>query len=141
MTVPLAQTGEGIKECELIEWHIKARRPSWHCPRSAQAALVDCLGCCSCNGAAVLQEGDVVAEFDRVCEVQSDKAAVEITSRYAGTIRRLCHEPGAMVQARQHLCPQPRASLRLPLHTPSCLCSESCPCSCAADMVQQACLA
>lgn len=23
VTVPLAQTGEGIKECELIEWHIK----------------------------------------------------------------------------------------------------------------------
>ena len=25
VTVPLSQTGEGIKECELIEWHIKAR--------------------------------------------------------------------------------------------------------------------
>ena len=23
VTVPLSQTGEGIKECELIEWHIK----------------------------------------------------------------------------------------------------------------------
>ncbi|KAK9827299.1 hypothetical protein WJX81_002270 [Elliptochloris bilobata] len=64
-------TGEGIKECELIEWHIK--------------------------------EGDVVAEFDRICEVQSDKAAVEITSRYAGTVRRLCHEPGAMVQVGEAL--------------------------------------
>ncbi len=44
------------------------------------------------------QEGDTVAEFDQLCEVQSDKAAVEITSQYAGIIRQLLHQPGDMVQ-------------------------------------------
>jgi len=44
--------------------------------------------------------------------VQSDKAAVEITSRYAGTVRRLCHPPGAMVQARRA---RPPASAARPL--------------------------
>jgi hypothetical protein len=29
----------------------------------------------------MLQEGDTVAQFDKVCEVQSDKASIEITSR------------------------------------------------------------
>jgi hypothetical protein len=48
----LAQTGEGIKECELVQWFVN--------------------------------EGDTVEEFTRVCEVQSDKATIEITSPYAG---------------------------------------------------------
>jgi hypothetical protein len=38
---PLAQTGEGISECELLQWFAK--------------------------------EGDLIEEFDRLCEVQSDK--------------------------------------------------------------------
>ena len=42
--------------------------------------------------------GDVVEEFQELCEVASDKAAVEITSRYAGTVERLHHQPGDMVQ-------------------------------------------
>ncbi|KAK9812622.1 hypothetical protein WJX72_000756 [[Myrmecia] bisecta] len=63
---PLAQTGEGIKECELIKWFVK--------------------------------EGDKVDVFDPLCEVQSDKAAVEITSRYAGTIMKLHHEPADLVE-------------------------------------------
>lgn len=36
-----------------------------------------------------VQEGDHVQQFDRVCEVQSDKATVEISSRYDGTIHSL----------------------------------------------------
>ena len=37
-------------------------------------------------------------EFEKICEVQSDKAAVEITSRYAGVIKKLYHVPGELVQ-------------------------------------------
>ena len=48
--------------------------------------------------APVGQEGDRVEEFDELCEVQSDKAAVQITSQYAGIIMKLRHEVGDMVQ-------------------------------------------
>ncbi|KAI6170108.1 hypothetical protein M3Y98_01205200 [Aphelenchoides besseyi] len=36
-----------------------------------------------------IKVGDKVNEFDNVCEVQSDKAAVTITSRYEGVIKKL----------------------------------------------------
>lgn len=36
--------------------------------------------------------GDKVEQFDNLCEVQSDKASVTITSRYDGTIKKLFHE-------------------------------------------------
>jgi 2-oxoisovalerate dehydrogenase E2 component (dihydrolipoyl transacylase) len=62
----LAQTGEGIKECELVHWFVA--------------------------------EGAPVEPFERVCEVQSDKASIEITSPFAGVVRRLRHAPGALVQ-------------------------------------------
>ncbi|XP_042875214.1 lipoamide acyltransferase component of branched-chain alpha-keto acid dehydrogenase complex, mitochondrial-like [Penaeus japonicus] len=39
-----------------------------------------------------VKEGDTVAQFDSICEVQSDKASVTITSRYDGVIRKLYHE-------------------------------------------------
>jgi 2-oxoisovalerate dehydrogenase E2 component (dihydrolipoyl transacylase) len=45
-----------------------------------------------------VQEGDQVNQFDRVCEVQSDKATVEITSRYDGLITSLEHNAGDMVK-------------------------------------------
>lgn len=47
-----------------------------------------------------LQEGDMVDEFGKLCKVQSDKASVEITSRYSGRIQRLHHSSGDMVKAR-----------------------------------------
>lgn len=36
--------------------------------------------------------GDKVQQFENICEVQSDKASVTITSRYDGVVTRLYHE-------------------------------------------------
>lgn len=39
-----------------------------------------------------VKEGDVVEQFDNLCEVQSDKASVTITSRYDGKILKIHHQ-------------------------------------------------
>ncbi len=41
-----------------------------------------------------VEPGTRVEQFDRLCEVQSDKASVEITSRFDGIVRRLHYEAG-----------------------------------------------
>jgi len=42
--------------------------------------------------------GDTVKAFDKICEVQSDKATVEITSRYDGVITTVHHKVGDVVK-------------------------------------------
>ncbi|XP_010259495.1 PREDICTED: lipoamide acyltransferase component of branched-chain alpha-keto acid dehydrogenase complex, mitochondrial isoform X3 [Nelumbo nucifera] len=69
--VPLAQTGEGIAECELLKWFV--------------------------------QEGDEIQEFQPLCEVQSDKATMEITSRYNGRVSEILHHPGEIVKVGETL--------------------------------------
>lgn len=60
----LADVGEGIVECQLIQWFV--------------------------------QPGARVEQFDKICEVQSDKASVEITSPFDGVIKKLHYEPDDM---------------------------------------------
>lgn len=60
----LADIGEGITECQLIQWFV--------------------------------QPGARVEQFDKLCEVQSDKASVEITSPFDGVIKKLHYDPDDM---------------------------------------------
>ncbi|KAG7995976.1 hypothetical protein I3843_01G137500 [Carya illinoinensis] len=69
--VPLAQTGEGIAECELLKWFVK--------------------------------EGDQIEEFQPICEVQSDKATIEITSRYKGKVAQILYVPSDIVKVGETL--------------------------------------
>lgn len=47
-----------------------------------------------------LGQGDLVEEFQPLCEVQSDKATIEITSRYKGKISQILHVPGDIVKVQ-----------------------------------------
>ncbi|KAG0151426.1 hypothetical protein CROQUDRAFT_651267 [Cronartium quercuum f. sp. fusiforme G11] len=52
----------------------------------------------------LVEPNQQVAEFDPVCEVQSDKATVEITSPFEGTIFRLFGAAGEVIKVGQPLC-------------------------------------
>lgn len=45
-----------------------------------------------------VKKGDTVKAFDKLCEVQSDKATVEITSRYDGVVTSVHHNVGQIVK-------------------------------------------
>lgn len=40
----------------------------------------------------------MIKTFDRLCEVQSDKATVEITSRYGGVVSKVYSKEGDIVK-------------------------------------------
>jgi 2-oxoisovalerate dehydrogenase E2 component (dihydrolipoyl transacylase) len=44
-----------------------------------------------------IKEGDSIEEFDQVVQVQSDKATVEITSRYTGVVKKIHFKVGDIV--------------------------------------------
>ncbi|KAG2185606.1 hypothetical protein INT44_002399, partial [Umbelopsis vinacea] len=50
-----------------------------------------------------VEPGADVLEFDKICEVQSDKASVEITSRYSGVIKKLHYQANDMARVGQPL--------------------------------------
>lgn len=50
-----------------------------------------------------VKEGDRVEEFDKICEVQSDKATVEIKAPKEGVISKLYHQVGDMAKVGQPL--------------------------------------
>lgn len=50
-----------------------------------------------------VKEGDKISQFDKLLEVQSDKATVDITSRYDGTVTRLYHKVGDMAKTGKPL--------------------------------------
>lgn len=51
-----------------------------------------------------VEEGEYVEEFSNLVEVQSDKATVEITSRYSGVVKKLHHKVGDMAKVGAALC-------------------------------------
>lgn len=70
-----------------------------------------------------VEPGTHVAEFDKICEVQSDKASVEITSRYAGEIAKLHYDVNEIAKVGQPLVDikvaQEESTLESPAPTPA----------------------
>lgn len=67
----LTDIGEGIQECEILQYYIKI--------------------------------GQKIKQFDPICQVQSDKATVDITSRYDGTVSNIHYNVGDIVPVNSSL--------------------------------------
>lgn len=60
-----------------------------------------------------LVQGDPVEEFQPLCEVQSDKATIEITSRFKGKVALISHTPGDIIKVRAILNEKKKKSILL----------------------------
>lgn len=83
----LADIGEGITECEVIQWFV-------HVLLLSVTERWDL----SSTGIRFVEPGAVIQQFDKICEVQSDKATVEITSRYDGKVVKLHYKAGEVAK-------------------------------------------
>jgi 2-oxoisovalerate dehydrogenase E2 component (dihydrolipoyl transacylase) len=78
----LSDIGEGIHEVTVKEWYVKQLSAF-----ISNFSFLLILFLHTQN--RFVEEGQVVNQFDNICEVQSDKASVTITSRYDGKITKL----------------------------------------------------
>ncbi|RCN38123.1 Biotin-requiring enzyme [Ancylostoma caninum] len=76
----LSDIGEGIAEVQIKEWQVFCFPFSLVTNAARNHSRV---------ASRHVKVGDTVSQFDNLCEVQSDKAAVTITSRYDGVIKKL----------------------------------------------------
>lgn len=91
MQFKLSDIGEGIMEVTVKEWCVfficKLLDTYMYLPAGGVIISVYHPLCIR-----YVKVGDKVSQFDSICEVQSDKASVTITSRYDGIIRKLYYD-------------------------------------------------
>ena len=89
----LADIGEGITEVEVIKWYVCFTFLSHELHAHPLSSDI-----------RNIKPSTPVNTFDPLCEVQSDKASVEITSPYDGIVKELFVEEGAVAKVGQDLC-------------------------------------
>ena len=107
----LADIGEGITECEVIKWYVGVpteTRGMDKCvldrvPLNHPASSLHHLTCTLLVYRNVTPRSSV-SIFEPLCEVQSDKASVEITSPYDGTIAEILVQEGQVAKVGEDLC-------------------------------------
>ena len=85
----LADIGEGITECEVIKWYVCSGRTQRLTLNSSRRSV---------------KPSQAVQAFDPLCEVQSDKASVEITSPFEGVVKELLVQEGDVAKVGAGLC-------------------------------------
>ncbi|PSR99335.1 hypothetical protein PHLCEN_2v4148 [Hermanssonia centrifuga] len=94
-TFKLADIGEGITECEVIRWCVwLISQPN--CPILNRTYMV--------MRFRSVQPPNTIQAFDALCEVQSDKASVEITSPFDGIVKELLVKEGDVAKVGEGLC-------------------------------------
>lgn len=93
-TFKLADIGEGITECEVIKWYVELRPKFWLQLIRRKFSKIS---------RSVKPQG-VVEAFDALCEVQSDKANVEITSPFDGIVKQILVQEGDVAKVGSGLC-------------------------------------